>query len=141
MMPRSAGIVDDLEGFIFGNTINPAALHFNMSPLQAPIRSPSSPFGPPYSGVDSTYYSVDDNEDEFDWLMLGSAMMEPVDQSSPSAFSQTSASGLSEVVIEGPMWQSGAVNATNSAMAFSAADFRTPNYDDTPSSGTVPHYH
>lgn len=151
-MPRSAGILpstslDDLEGFMFNNTVNPAALHFSMSPLQPPLHSPSSPFNIPFSGVDSTYYTVDDDDDQdLNWFsLLGNpAMMDqPVDQSSPSAFSQTSASGLSEVVIEGTaaVWQhqSGAVNGANHTMAFT--DFRTPNYDDTPASGTVPHHY
>lgn len=136
-MPRSAGFpsstFDDLEGFLFGNTVNPAALHFNMSPLQQPIGSPTSPFGP-YSGVDSTYYSVDDADDEYEWMsMLGGNMMaEPVDQSSPSAFSTTSGGAISEVVqLNESMWQA-QMNAPFSG-------FRTPNFNDTPPPGTSHH--
>lgn len=137
MMPRSAGIMsasafDDLEGFLFGNTVNPAALHFNMSPLQQPIGSPTSPFGhSSYSGVDSTYYSVDDADDDFEWMnMLGQGMMgEPIDQSSPSAFSTGSGGAISEVMLNEPMWQTN-MNAHNTGMPFS--DFRTPNFNDTP---------
>ena len=145
MMPRSAGLMpsnlDDLEGMLFGNTVNPAALHFNMSPNQQPIGSPTSPFGPSFSGVDSTYYSVDDADDDFEWMsMLGANMMaEPLDQSSPSAFSTTSASGISEVVLNEPIWQPNQMNApSTNAMPFSASDFRTPNFNDTPPPGTVP---
>lgn len=137
MMPRSAGMLsstfDDLEGFLFGNTVNPAALHFNMSPLDQPIGSPTSPFGHSYSGVDSTYYSVDDGDDDSEWMyMLGPGMMaEPAGQSSPSAFSTTSGGAISEVVLSEPIWQT-----HHSGMPF--PDFRTPNFNDTPPPGTIP---
>lgn len=146
-MPRSAGILpsaslENLEEYMFNNnTVNPAALHFSMSPLQPPLHSPSSPFNIPFSGVDCTYYSVEDDDDQdLNWFSLLSGPDQPVDQSSPSAFSQTSASGLSEVVIDGAaVWhQTGNVNAANHTMF---TDFRTPNYDDTPPSGTVPHHY
>ncbi|KAI5806991.1 fungal-specific transcription factor domain-containing protein [Geopyxis carbonaria] len=132
MMPRSAGILpsnfDDLEGFLFGNTVNPAALHFNMSPQQ-PLGSPTSPFGPSFSGVDSTYYCVDDADDDFEWMnMMGGNMLpEPADKSSPSAFS-TGSGGISEVVLNDPVWQS---SGPPSSSMFST-DFTTPNFHDTP---------
>jgi hypothetical protein len=146
-MPRSAGImssaIDDIEGLLFGNTVNPAALHFNMSPLQQPIGSPTSPFGhSSYSGVDSTYYSeyVDEADDDYEWMnMLGQSMLgEPIDQSSPSAFS-TGSGGISEVVLNESMWQAN-MNAHSNGIPFT--EFRTPNYNDTPPpAGTIPCYH
>ncbi|KAL7269668.1 hypothetical protein RUND412_007654 [Rhizina undulata] len=130
LMPRSATVIPselDLEGILFG-TVNPAALHLNMSPLQQPIGTPTSPFGPPYSGVDSSYYSVEE-EDDYEWMNVlggGSLMSEPLDQSSPSAFSTTSASGISEVVLNENMWQGQMMNS-NSSVTFS-----TPNFNDSP---------
>ena len=143
-MPRSAGVLssgyEDLEGFLFGNTVNPAALHFNMSPLQQPIGSPTSPFAHSYSGVDSTYYSVDDIDDDFDWMnMMGPNLLaDPVDQSSPSAFSTASGGAVSEVVLSEPMWQTNQMGSHNNGIF---TEFRTPNFNDTPPPGTVPYNH
>lgn len=139
MMPRSASMLPseyDLEGLLFGGTVNPAALHFNMSPLQQPIGTPTSPFGPPFPGLDSSYYSVDD-DDDYDWMMAGGGLMDPVDQSSPSAFSTTSASGISEVVLnENSGWgnsQMGMNSTSASAMNYgSGNDFSCSSFHDTP---------
>ncbi|KAI5786265.1 putative C2H2 transcription factor [Pyronema domesticum] len=138
MMPRSADMLspttfDDLEGFLFGNTVNPAALHFNMSPLQQPLGSPTSPFGP-YSGVDSTYYTADDAEEDFEWMNMFNGFTgigEPVEQSSPSAFSTASGGAISELVqLAEPMWPTQHHMNNNANIPFT--DFRTPNFNDTP---------
>lgn len=144
MMPRSASHIppgyDDLEGLLFGNTVNPAALHMNMSPLQQPIGSPTSPFGPPFN-VDSSYYTVDDTDEDFNWMTMlgGSLTSEPLDQSSPSAFSTASASGVSEDVIHNePMWSSAQMNAPSHAISFPPTEFRTTIFNDTPPPGIYP---
>ena len=142
-MPRSAGMFssssssnyEDLEGFFLGNTINPTMLHFNMSSPHpsSSLTSPPSPFGQSRSGVDSTYYSVDDCDDDLEWMsLLGNMMGDPVDQSSsPSAFSTASGGAASEVVpFAESLWQTG------SQMPFT--DFRTPNFTDTPPPGILP---
>lgn len=147
MMPRSATILPsefDLEGLFFSHqTVNPAALHFNMSPLQQPIGTPTSPFGSDFPSINSSsYYSIDD-EDDYEWMNVlggGSLLNEPVDQSSPSAFSTTSASGISELMLNDAVWGSGAIgmNSTGSSMNYSpSTDFTTPNFNDTPPPGTV----
>lgn len=138
MVPRSAGLAnfEDLDGFLLGTTINPAQLHFG-SPSMQQYGSPTSPFGP-YSGVDSTYYSVDDDEgDGFDWMMTVPIMPEPVDQSSPSAFSNGSGGGDGAVGLNDPVWNPSSMNGHGSSMPFS--DFRTPNFSGTPPPGTVPY--
>ena len=135
-MPRSAGLItttfDDLDGLLFGNTVNPAALHF--SPLQQPMGSPTSPFGH-YSGVDSTYYSVDDADEDYEWMhMLGNGMPnEPIDQSSPSAFSTASGGPLSDAHHSESMWGPPSMNHNP------FTGFRTPNFNDTPPPGTSHH--
>lgn len=146
MMPRSASMLPsefDLEGLFFGHaTVNPAALHFNMSPLQQPIGTPTSPFGNDFPSLNSSYYSIDD-EDDYEWMnVLGgnSLLNEPVDQSSPSAFSTTSASGISELMLNESVWGSGpiGINSGGSSMNYSpSTDFTTPNFNDTPPPGTV----
>lgn len=147
MMPRSASMLPsefDLEGLFFGHTtVNPAALHFNMSPLQQPIGTPTSPFGSDFPSLNSSYYSIDD-EDDYEWMNVlggGSSLLnEPVDQSSPSAFSTTSASGISELMLNESVWGSGpiGINSGGSSMNYSpSTDFTTPNFNDTPPPGTV----
>jgi len=145
MMPRSASMLPseyELDGLLFGGTVNPAALHFNMSPLQQPIGTPTSPFGPPFPGLDSSYYIEDD--DDYEWMNpLGGSLMDPVDQSSPSAFSTTSAGGISEVILnENPGWggQMGMGAGSGNSINFNSPnDFSGSNFhhETPPPPGTI----
>ena len=90
----------DMDNLFGGSTVNPAQLHFNDA-----LGSPTSPFQtfPPFQNMaDMT------REDDFDFLngMDGSMVMNSnnehaIDESSPSAFSTASQSGLSEVMVDG----------------------------------------
>lgn len=96
------------EGSGFGNgsrnTINPSALHYTDSP-QALALDPTSAFAHDVGG----YRDMSSTQDSFDWLTgfgnqlsFDSAIDEnAVDESSPSAMSTTSQSGISDIMLDG----------------------------------------
>ncbi|KAI1333576.1 DNA binding regulatory protein AmdX [Xylariaceae sp. FL0016] len=96
----------DFEGLLFGqpnSTINPNALHYTESPHSMSI-DPTSPFGNAMNDV-STSQHIDDS---FDWLTGFEQNMSfnnhnenAVDGSSPSAMSNNSQSGMSDVMLDG----------------------------------------
>lgn len=94
----------DFESLLFGpgSTINPNALHYNDSPPSMAMEQ-TSPFAGHMHDVSSTQ-TFDDN---FDWLSGFEAQMsfqsneKVVDESSPSAISTTSQSGISDVMLDG----------------------------------------
>ena len=142
MMPRSADLInyDDLD-YLVGTTVTPAQLHFGVSSSMQQFGSPTSPFGPYSTAADSTYYLVDDEDDNnFDWMMAGGSMMpDPIDQSSPGAFSNGSGGGDGTGVPLNDVWHSNSMNGNRNSVSFT--EFRTPIYSGTPPSGTVPYNH
>ena len=96
-----------------GSTINPAQLHFGGSP-QAFGDDSSSPFTPgPHQMHQHQHPPTDpmmEDEFSFDWMMngldpslpLGNGTDSAVDESSPSAMSTGSQSGISEAMMDGP---------------------------------------
>ena len=112
----------DLETLMFGSaisasTINPNALHYSDSPPSMAMEQ-ASPFG--YSSLGDMNSSTQPFDDSFDWLTGFEHQMSfnenVVDESSPSAISTTSQSGISDVMLDGSnhkapagtsaMWQS-----------------------------------
>jgi DNA-directed RNA polymerase subunit RPC12/RpoP len=99
-----------IDGMLMGHgsTINPAQLHFAGSP-QGFGDSPSSPFGhQQYHGMPHPD-SMMDEEMNFDWMngfdaavALGNGNDSVIDESSPSAMSTGSQSGISEAMLDGP---------------------------------------
>lgn len=94
----------DFESLLFGpgSTINPNALHYNDSPPSM-VMEQASPFA-------SAIHDVPSNptfDDTFDWLsgfdhqMSFATSENVVDESSPSALSTTSQSGMSDVMLDG----------------------------------------
>ncbi|KAJ5894753.1 hypothetical protein N7495_006444 [Penicillium taxi] len=99
-----------IDGMLMGHgsTINPAQLHFAGSP-QGFGDSPSSPFGHHHHGLPPSNDPMMDDEMNFDWMngfdtavALGNGNDSVVDESSPSAMSTGSQSGISEAMIDGP---------------------------------------
>ncbi|KAJ5672038.1 Zinc finger C2H2 [Penicillium longicatenatum] len=100
-----------IDGMLMGHgsTINPAQLHFAGSP-QGFGDSPSSPFGHHPHGMHSaTTDPMMDEEMNFDWMngfdtavALGNGNDSVIDESSPSAMSTGSQSGISEAMLDGP---------------------------------------
>lgn len=95
----------EYESLLYGpgsTTINPNALHYNES-AQAMAMDQTSPFAPPISELPSNQ-SFDDG---FEWLtgfehqMSFQTNENVVDESSPSAISTTSHSGISDVMLDG----------------------------------------
>ncbi|KAM0247506.1 hypothetical protein ACHAQJ_009812 [Trichoderma viride] len=94
----------DFESLLFGpgTTINPNALHYNDSPPSM-VMEQASPFASAISDVppNPTF------DDTFDWLsgfdhqMSFQTNENVVDESSPSALSTTSQSGISDVMLDG----------------------------------------
>ncbi|KAK1254119.1 hypothetical protein MKX08_008114 [Trichoderma sp. CBMAI-0020] len=94
----------DFESILFGpgTTINPNALHYNDSPPSM-VMEQASPFASAISDVppNPTF------DDTFDWLsgfdhqMSFQTNENVVDESSPSALSTTSQSGISDVMVDG----------------------------------------
>lgn len=86
----------DFEGLLFGNTINPNALHCNDSP-QSMALDPTSPY-PPGFPVDENFECLNtfDHHVSFEGNTDNA-----VDGSSPSAISTASQSGISEVMLDG----------------------------------------
>ncbi|EPS32920.1 hypothetical protein PDE_07881 [Penicillium oxalicum 114-2] len=99
-----------IDGMLMGHgsTINPAQLHFAGSP-QGFGDSPSSPFGHPQNQGLTHPDSMMDEEINFDWMngfdaavALGNGNESVIDESSPSAMSTGSQSGISEAMLDGP---------------------------------------
>ncbi|KAH6603642.1 zinc finger adr1 [Trichoderma cornu-damae] len=94
----------DFEGLLFGpsTTINPNALHYNDSPPSM-VMEQASPFASAMNDVPSNPAF----DDTFDWLsgfdhqMSFQTNENVVDESSPSALSTTSQSGISDVMLDG----------------------------------------
>ncbi|KAL7919603.1 fungal-specific transcription factor domain-containing protein [Trichoderma austrokoningii] len=94
----------DFESILFGpgTTINPNALHYNDSPPSM-VMEQASPFASAISDVppNPTF------DDTFDWLsgfdhqMSFQTNENVMDESSPSALSTTSQSGISDVMVDG----------------------------------------
>lgn len=98
-----------IDGMLMGHgsTINPAQLHFAGSP-QGFGDSPSSPFGHYNNGFPHSADSMMDDEMNFDWMNgfdatvgIGNGNDSVVDESSPSAMSTGSQSGISEAMLDG----------------------------------------
>lgn len=98
-----------IDGMLMGHgsTINPAQLHFAGSP-QGFGDSPSSPFSHQHQGM-AHRDSMMDEEMNFDWMngfdaavALGNCNDSVIDESSPSAMSTGSQSGISEAMLDGP---------------------------------------
>ncbi|KAJ6051422.1 hypothetical protein N7460_001956 [Penicillium canescens] len=101
-----AGIDGMLMGH--GSTINPAQLHFAGSP-HGFNDSPSSPFGHYANGMHAPADNMMDEEMNFDWMngfdagmVMGNGNDSVIDESSPSAMSTGSQSGISEAMLDGP---------------------------------------
>ncbi|KAJ5525291.1 Zinc finger C2H2 [Penicillium frequentans] len=99
-----------IDGMLMGHgsTINPAQLHFAGSP-QGFGDSPSSPFGHHPHGMHPATDPMMDEEMNFDWMngfdtavALGNGNDSVIDESSPSAMSTGSQSGISEAMLDGP---------------------------------------
>ena len=98
----------DFESLLFGattgSTINPNALHYNDSP-QSMALDPMSPFPSGLPDMSAGQHF----DDSFDWLTGFEHQMSftngpnenAVDESSPSAISTTSQSGISDVMLDG----------------------------------------
>ncbi|KAJ5559045.1 hypothetical protein N7461_003017 [Penicillium sp. DV-2018c] len=98
-----------IDGMLMGHgsTINPAQLHFAGSP-QGFGDSPSSPFGQYPNGLPSSTDHMMDDDMNFDWMNgfdagmgMGNGNDSVVDESSPSAMSTGSQSGISEAMMDG----------------------------------------
>ncbi|CDM31311.1 Transcription factor, fungi [Penicillium roqueforti FM164] len=99
-----------IDGMLMGHgsTINPAQLHFAGSP-QGFNDSPSSPFGHYHNGLPTTADPMMDEDMHFDWMngfdtgmVMGNGNDSVIDESSPSAMSTGSQSGISEAMLDGP---------------------------------------
>lgn len=99
-----------IDGMLMGHgsTINPAQLHFAGSP-QGFSDSPSSPFGHNAHGMHPGTDPMMEEEMNFDWMngfdaavALGNGNDSVIDESSPSAMSTGSQSGISEAMLDGP---------------------------------------
>ncbi|KAK6584979.1 hypothetical protein PZA11_003203 [Diplocarpon coronariae] len=95
----------DFEGLLFGpgSTINPNALHYSDSPQSMAIDSAS-----PYPQAFPDMATSQTLEENFDWMNGFQQQMSfhdgnenAIDESSPSAISTASQSGISEVMLDG----------------------------------------
>ncbi|RPA75688.1 hypothetical protein BJ508DRAFT_214298 [Ascobolus immersus RN42] len=129
MVPTSALDLD----LYFPSTVNPAALQLYGSPLQQPLGSPTSPFTTTFPGLDSQY-SLED--EDFEWLNpnpFGDGT------GSPSGLSQTSASEISQVVLENQNWnRSNSHSMPSNNYNHLAADYNYPNFGTTPTGSNLP---
>ncbi|EAS28192.3 C2H2 transcription factor [Coccidioides immitis RS] len=84
-----------------GSTINPAQLHFSGSPNTF-LDTPTSPFTPAFSNMPAARNMYDDDikYDGFDNIMRLSTNESAIDNSSPSAMSTGSPSGISEAILD-----------------------------------------
>ncbi|KAJ5200646.1 Transcription factor [Penicillium cf. griseofulvum] len=99
-----------IDGMLMGHgsTINPAQLHFAGSP-QGFGDSPSSPFGHYHNRLQPSADPMMDEDMHFDWMNgfetgvgMGNGNDSVIDESSPSAISTGSQSGISEAMLDGP---------------------------------------
>ncbi|OQE27668.1 hypothetical protein PENSTE_c004G07922 [Penicillium steckii] len=99
-----------IDGMLMGHgsTINPAQLHFAGSP-QGFGDTPSSPFGHNAHGMQHPTDPMMEEDMNFDWMngfdaavALGNGNDSVIDESSPSAMSTGSQSGISEAMLDGP---------------------------------------
>ncbi|KAJ5256907.1 hypothetical protein N7478_013011 [Penicillium angulare] len=99
-----------IDGMLMGHgsTINPAQLHFAGSPPGFGD-SPSSPFGHNPHAMHPATDPMMDEDMNFDWMngfdaavALGNGNDSVIDESSPSAMSTGSQSGISEAMLDGP---------------------------------------
>ncbi|KAG0153644.1 hypothetical protein PDIDSM_2298 [Penicillium digitatum] len=99
-----------IDGMLMGHgsTINPAQLHFAGSP-HGFNDSPSSPFGHYHNGLPPSADPMMDEDMHFDWMngfdtgvVMGNGNDSVIDESSPSAMSTGSQSGISEAMLDGP---------------------------------------
>ncbi|KAL4931892.1 putative C2H2 transcription factor (AmdX) [Aspergillus undulatus] len=89
-----------------GSTINPAQLHFGGSPQTYGNDVPSSPYGTHH--MTHTNDSIMEDDFQFDWMQrfdpslpMGKNHESAIDESSPSAMSTGSQSGISEPMMDG----------------------------------------
>ena len=90
-----------------GSTINPAQLHFGGSPQHYGNDAPSSPYGTHHM-PQANDAIMEDEYHQFDWMQrfdpslpLGKNNESAIDESSPSAMSTGSQSGISEPMMDG----------------------------------------
>ncbi|KAA8648104.1 hypothetical protein EYZ11_012234 [Aspergillus tanneri] len=91
-----------------GSTINPAQLHFGGSPQNYGNDSPSSPYSHPAHHMPPNTEPMMEDEYAFEWMNgfdpsvpMGKGNESAIDESSPSAMSTGSQSGISEAMMEG----------------------------------------
>ncbi|KAJ5239152.1 hypothetical protein N7468_003771 [Penicillium chermesinum] len=132
-----------IDGMLMGHgsTINPAQLHFAGSP-QGFGDSPSSPFGHNGHGMHPATDPMMDDDMNFDWMngfdtavALGNGADSVIDESSPSAMSTGSQSGISEAMLDGPNRipiSNGWHNPFPSHTSASANQFATMDFDFSP---------
>ncbi|KAL1999948.1 hypothetical protein VTN02DRAFT_3751 [Thermoascus thermophilus] len=128
-----------------GSTINPAQLHFTGSPNTFGNDSQSSPFNQGFHGMPSVTDPMMEDDMNFDWINgfdttgpLGNPSESAIDESSPSAMSTGSQSGISEAMLDGSSHLSMSSSGwQNPFAAHSAApstqfpiDFSSPAFHD-----------
>lgn len=120
----------DFEGLLFGpgSTINPNALHYNDSPQSMAIDSTS-----PYHQAFPDMSASQTLEENFDWMngfehqmSFNDGNENAIDESSPSAISTASQSGISEVMLDGSNNPAGS-SASMWHQSMMAPPLMTPN--------------
>ncbi|KAI1933994.1 hypothetical protein LOZ66_006087 [Ophidiomyces ophidiicola] len=125
-----------------GSTINPAQLHFSASPNPF-LDTPASPFTPAFSNMASTQNMFEDDI-KYDWIngfdntmTLSGPNESAIDNSSPSAMSTGSPTGINEALLEsssqtitssGAPW-SNSMPSQNPSNPF-GLDFSQPTFHD-----------
>ncbi|KAL2864430.1 putative C2H2 transcription factor (AmdX) [Aspergillus lucknowensis] len=125
-----------------GSTINPAQLHFGGSPQPFGNDAPSSPYGTHH--LPPTTDAIMEDDYQFDWMQrfdpslpMGKNNESAIDESSPSAMSTGSQSGISEHMMDGAnqfsmssvSWQNQfSPHPTTSANQF--VDYTPPTFND-----------
>ncbi|KAI9930492.1 hypothetical protein MW887_011246 [Aspergillus wentii] len=129
-----------------GSTINPAQLHFGGSPQQNYGHdSPSSPFTHGAHHIPPTTEPMMEDEFSFDWmngfdpsLPLGNGPDSAIDESSPSAMSTGSQSGISEAMMDGSNrlsmpssgWHNPFPSHTGAPSNHFPIDYSSPTFND-----------
>ncbi|EAW14575.1 putative C2H2 transcription factor (AmdX) [Aspergillus clavatus NRRL 1] len=129
-----------------GSTINPAQLHFGGSPQAYGNDSPSSPFIHSAHPMHPPTDPMMEDEFSFDWMngfdpsmpALGPSNDSAIDESSPSAMSTGSQSGISEAVMEGAHrysisssgWQNPFPPHSMAPSNHFAVDYSSPTFND-----------
>ncbi|KAL2826612.1 fungal-specific transcription factor domain-containing protein [Aspergillus cavernicola] len=127
-----------------GSTINPAQLHFGGSPQPYGTDVPSSPYGTHHMPPTTAGDAIMEDDYQFDWtqrfdpsLPMGKNNESAIDESSPSAMSTGSQSGISEPMMDGSnqfsmssvSWQNQfPSHPTTSAHHF--AEYTSPAFND-----------